>query len=518
MSIKTLAIRGVVFNWLGRGCSLVIVFFLTPYLVHTLGDERYGLWSIVMTFAGYYALADMGLRGAGTKYIAQFHAVDDHESINKVVVTSLVVYAGMAVIMLAVVSGVAWFFPLVFDTGAQPVNEMRWIVLLTGFNFSFRLLGQIYGATLTALQRFDLSNGLSVTSQLTQAVAVVAALYFGHGLVGMAWAMLAVGATTNIARFVIANRLLHGVHYSMANVDRETFKIVFRFGGVSFLNKLGNRTVGQLGPVIVGLIVGPAAVAYYAIAQSLASKSVEAVSSSIRTVVFPLASSLESQGRNEALVKVLTLGSKVLISFALSLTAIYIVMGRTIISVWIDAEHSAQSFPLLCILIVAFAVNMSSYTQLSILRGTGRLSVISICSAVNATLILLLGPLLTWQFGAIGMAWTFLIATIVRSVLIIPWSTCRALEISFLRFLREVIPPATIAAFPALVLSYTISIFFPAQRLLILVPQMLLIGAATALSTFLFCLGESERVEIAKSFRLKRRPKSVSVSDATLSA
>ena len=42
-----------------------------------------------MSFTTYYALADLGVRTAATKYIAQFDAVDDRESVNKVAVTSL---------------------------------------------------------------------------------------------------------------------------------------------------------------------------------------------------------------------------------------------------------------------------------------------------------------------------------------------------------------------------------------------------------------------------------------------
>ena len=65
MSDKKLAIRGVVFNWLGRASSLVIAFVVTPIIVTNLGNGNYGVWSLLMAFASYYGLMDLGLLGTG---------------------------------------------------------------------------------------------------------------------------------------------------------------------------------------------------------------------------------------------------------------------------------------------------------------------------------------------------------------------------------------------------------------------------------------------------------------------
>ena len=119
MKHKRLAIRSVVANWLGRACSLLIVFFLTPFVVHTLGDESYGLWAILMSVTSHYALADMGLRGAATKYLAQYDATEDRRAINRVMATSLAVYMVLALCCFLIAICLALVFPLLFDIGDQ---------------------------------------------------------------------------------------------------------------------------------------------------------------------------------------------------------------------------------------------------------------------------------------------------------------------------------------------------------------------------------------------------------------
>ena len=89
METKTLAVRGVAISWLGRVCGLAVTFFVTPILVHGLGEATYGLWSIVMALTGYYGLVDLGIGKASTKYIAEFDAKKDELAVRKVVDTSV---------------------------------------------------------------------------------------------------------------------------------------------------------------------------------------------------------------------------------------------------------------------------------------------------------------------------------------------------------------------------------------------------------------------------------------------
>ena len=139
MDTKSLAVRGVALSWLARVCGLAIAFFVTPILVHGLGEATYGLWSIVMALTGYYGLIDLGIGKANTKYIAEFDAKQDDKSVQRVVDTSVSAYAVMALVisMIAVVLGFCfpWFFPA---TGHSPL-VLFLVVLFTALR---KLAGQ----------------------------------------------------------------------------------------------------------------------------------------------------------------------------------------------------------------------------------------------------------------------------------------------------------------------------------------------------------------------------------------
>ena len=61
MSRARIYARNLFANWVGYGANLLVMFFMSPFVVHTLGDGTYGLWSLLMSITGYLGLVDVGV-------------------------------------------------------------------------------------------------------------------------------------------------------------------------------------------------------------------------------------------------------------------------------------------------------------------------------------------------------------------------------------------------------------------------------------------------------------------------
>src|SRR5438477_10439758 len=55
-----LVVVGVVMNWAAFVVSAAIAFFLSPFIVRSLGDAVYGIWLLVTSSAAYLGLLDLG--------------------------------------------------------------------------------------------------------------------------------------------------------------------------------------------------------------------------------------------------------------------------------------------------------------------------------------------------------------------------------------------------------------------------------------------------------------------------
>ena len=76
-------------NQLGFIFPVVITFFLSPFVVHTLGDDLYGLWSLIISFTGHYSILTLGVQSAATRYVAWSAGKGDKDAMSRTVSSSV---------------------------------------------------------------------------------------------------------------------------------------------------------------------------------------------------------------------------------------------------------------------------------------------------------------------------------------------------------------------------------------------------------------------------------------------
>src|SRR5262245_25740387 len=94
-------VSSVLSNWASVFASIVVTFFLSPFVVRALGAAAYGVWVLVGSTIGYLVLLDLGLRGAVVRFVAAGHARGDHEAAGRALGAALLVRLLMAVFVLA---------------------------------------------------------------------------------------------------------------------------------------------------------------------------------------------------------------------------------------------------------------------------------------------------------------------------------------------------------------------------------------------------------------------------------
>jgi O-antigen/teichoic acid export membrane protein len=56
-------------NWAATAVSMVVPFFLIPFVVRHLGAAGYGVWILAVSAASYLNLLDLGLRSAVIRFV-----------------------------------------------------------------------------------------------------------------------------------------------------------------------------------------------------------------------------------------------------------------------------------------------------------------------------------------------------------------------------------------------------------------------------------------------------------------
>ena len=63
-SEKSGIIKNVSSSWLGLLVNVATGIIISPYILHKLGDDAFGLWVLVFAITGYYGLFDFGIRSS----------------------------------------------------------------------------------------------------------------------------------------------------------------------------------------------------------------------------------------------------------------------------------------------------------------------------------------------------------------------------------------------------------------------------------------------------------------------
>ena len=102
MNLKKNIFKNTLSNWAGIGINILIIMALTPYLLKSLGNERYGIYQIIVPITQYLILLELGMRGAIARYASKYIADKDILSLNKVISTTFVIGCCTGLIALIV--------------------------------------------------------------------------------------------------------------------------------------------------------------------------------------------------------------------------------------------------------------------------------------------------------------------------------------------------------------------------------------------------------------------------------
>src|SRR5579863_418008 len=100
MSLKIRALKNVASNLAGLAVNIAVGFFISPVILHHLGDEAFGLWVLIFSLTGYYGIFDFGIRSSLIRYVSKFQAVDDKEQLARLVNTSLFTYSCLGLVLV----------------------------------------------------------------------------------------------------------------------------------------------------------------------------------------------------------------------------------------------------------------------------------------------------------------------------------------------------------------------------------------------------------------------------------
>jgi len=192
----------------------------------------------------------------------------------------------------------------------------------------------------------------------------------GYGLLTVALLTVTLPIFSSILRGIIVFRLCP-VPLGFKHVDRASFRHMANYGGTTFLVLVASRLRFRTDELVLGTMISTVAVTWFNIGARIVDYAGEFVSS-LAQVFVPMSSQSEATGNLDRVRKIYIAGNRVCAFLILPVTAILILFGKHIIRIWVGARYVPQSYPVLVVLIIPFALMLSQAASTRILFGLGK--------------------------------------------------------------------------------------------------------------------------------------------------
>jgi O-antigen/teichoic acid export membrane protein len=419
---------------------MLAAFYLSPFVVHKLGDSAYGVWTLLMSLTGYLGLVDLGVRASTGRFINYYVGRGEQKRANEILSTSLVIYcaAGIVILGVAVVVGnhLAVWFPRLPAAFLEPA---RYLFPLLSLNIVLALFGATFTQLLVVRERFDLRAANDIAIVVLRTIATIIVLRLGYGITGLGIVTVSASFLACILGYLLARPGKHGFACHIGDVRSTTVFEILTFGGWSLISIASSRIINYTDTTVVAYLFGAEAVTAYAIGLTLIEYANNLLSETAM-VFAPGITKTAGRGDYADLRELAIETSRRTAFLSIPLLVGVAVFASDFLRLWMGPAYASCS-RITIILAVAHLGSWLTRSCQTTLWGMGRVRLLGLLNIIQAAANLGLSVLLAQvtTLGITAVAVGTLIPMVFLDWLVLPYCACRTLELPFPVYFRKTV-------------------------------------------------------------------------------
>lgn len=234
--ITTNSIVGMTAN----GFYLVSRLAITPFILHYVPLNQYGLWSLCFVILSYAGLSGFGINNAYIKYVAQYHAAGDYLRLNTLICTGLFIMCSICLVIFLGLYMTVPFFIAKFQVDPALQGLSRTLILGTAAIFLIDMGLGAFKAMLEGLQEIAMVRIIWLASTLLEVILICLLLYADFGVLSLLYALIVRYIVGLVCFIFMAKKRLKELQLRLVHVTRDAAAILLSYGSkVQILGFIG---------------------------------------------------------------------------------------------------------------------------------------------------------------------------------------------------------------------------------------------------------------------------------------
>jgi O-antigen/teichoic acid export membrane protein len=362
--------KNAVYNAIGFIFPVAVGLITTPYIVHKLNTDIYGIYVLAISLMGMLSFLDLGFGQGIIKFVSHYEAKNDFKKINEIVNTSLLINIAMGLLGGLTIFLLSDFLSKkVFKVGPEQIELAINSFKIVSVGFVLNLISSTFSNIPKALRRYDISVKVQNIVWFLSVISSVIVLYLGYSLIEMLIAYIGFQILGLLLYFCYSKRLLPSLKLNL-RFNKDVFKEIFGFSIFVSLNTISGNIVMKIDKVIVSYFLGTSAVSFYTIPCNLAAM-ISSFVGYINQFLFPAISSLNSKEDKEQIRHYFMKALDYTALISTFLMTIFIIFSDRFIYLWLGEDFAKNSYQIAQILGFTFffsclaSVSLWYYTALN---------------------------------------------------------------------------------------------------------------------------------------------------------
>jgi len=481
-------IQGTVLSAVNFFVITALGFWLSPILIHTLGERLNGIWQTMGALTGWFALMDFGLSYTVSRFVTKSFSTRDYDECNQYACTGfgLFLMFGSVVFFLSLLFGfgASYCFPEVEDIGLIGA-----VLILSGAALALDFPLRAFTGISLGTMRHDLVGLASIVSRVAAAVMTFLILVSGGRLIALALGNIVFMLVQIAAYSMIARRSFPQLDLSRKNLRRSHVRSLFHYSVFGFVAQIGNMFIFQISKPVISIMFAFEYVTPFGIAIMFADQFRSLLLAMTNWMVTWL-TYLHAQGLKDELLKTMRFGFKMCTYISGFIAFGLIAWSEPFITRWMLTPEAIDSgdinliywkdiVPCVVLMALAAAVRSAFEPNVRYLYATVKHHYYAFSTIIEGLLNVNLCIFLALQWGLVGFAWGTLIASVVMRGFVLPIIVCRLMERNILVYYCEML---------VFFLIVSVALIVPAFATQLLVapnyPSLFLVGGISAATYF----------------------------------
>lgn len=409
--------KGAILSYITIFLTNIVGLLLTPFIIKSLGNAEYGLYTLIGAFVGYISILDFGLNTTIVRFVAMYRAVKNKKEEENFLFITMCIYGLISLIIVLV--GVVLYFNLetIFSNTLtlDELSKAKQMFLILIFNLAITLPGGSFTAICSGYEHFVFPRTINIIRYIVRSALVLGLLLNGGDSISLVLLDTVMNILVILFNGLYVFKKLK-VTFKFYEFKTPLVKEIFSYSIWVFILVLISQLQWKAGQVIIGVITNTNLVAIYAVGIMLGSYY-GAFSSAITGVFLPRATKMivENAKGKELTLMMIKIGRLVFLVLMILFSG-FILFGKQFVLLWVGDTYIDSWFVALIIMIGYTTTLIQGFAN-EILKAKSLFKYKAIVYFIFLSFGTLSGAFMVKTYGIIGMVTGTTIGWIIAQII-----------------------------------------------------------------------------------------------------